>query len=236
MSTHPLDVAPVPLSAQQRRLLERYVELLLTWNRRMNLTAATSPEEIYTRHLLDALTLVPLVEARLVPKRLVDVGSGAGLPGVPLAVARPAWHVTLVEATGKKVRFLETVVDELGLTNVRVQHGRAEAVAHEPDHRQQYDVATARAVAKLPVLVELCLPFVRVGGYVMAPKGPDPEEELKVATRALARLGGRIEEVLPVQVPGLSGARTVIVIHKVRSTPQQYPRPPGRPAKRPLGA
>jgi len=234
VNTHPLAHSPVPLSARQRRLLERYVELLLAWNRRVNLTAAASAEELYTRHLLDALSLVPIVEARLIPGRLVDVGSGAGLPGVPLAVARPAWRVTLVEATGKKVRFLRAVVAELALDNVQVRHGRAEDVAHERDHREAYDVAVARALAKLPVLLELCLPFVRVGGYVVAPKGPEPDEELRRATRALELLGGHVEEVLPVRLPQVSGTRTVILVRKVRPTPANYPRPPGRPAKRPL--
>lgn len=231
---HPLDFSPVPLSPAQRAQFERYLDLLLTWNRRVNLTAITEPRDIYIKHFLDALVLVPLIEMRLTPQRLIDVGSGAGFPGAPLAIARPTWQVVLLEATRKKVRFLEVLVAELGLRNVSVCWGRAEEVAHDPAHREQYDVAVARALAPLPTLLELSLPFVRPGGYLLAPKGPNPHAEVAAAGRALDVLGGTIQEIVPVQVPLLEEPRTVIVVHKQHQTPAVYPRPPGRPAKRPL--
>ncbi len=233
-SGHPLNSSPVPLSPTQHAQLERYLALLLTWNERINLTAITEPHEIYVKHFLDALTLIPFIEARLSPQRLIDVGSGAGFPGVPIAIARPAWRVVLLEATRKKVRFLEALATELGLRNVEVHWGRAEDAAHDPAHRERYDVAVARALAPLPVLLELCLPFVRPGGYLLAPKGADPHPEVEAAARALKMLGGCLEEIAPVRVPLLDERRTLVIVRKEHPTPPSFPRPPGRPAKRPL--
>jgi 16S rRNA (guanine527-N7)-methyltransferase len=162
------------------------------------------------------------------------VGSGAGFPGLPLKIACPDLRLTLLEATGKKAEFLTEVVNRLGLTDVTVLNARAEQAGHDPAHRAAYDLAVARALAAMPVLAELTLPFVRPGGLVIAQKGEDPAAEVEAAQAAFHRLGGRLRRVLPVSLPGLAAARHLVVVEKVAATPDRYPRRPGMPAKRPL--
>ena len=166
-------------------------DLLLDWNTRINLTAITEPEEVITRHFLDSLTcaLALAPEERARPLALLDVGSGAGFPGLPLAIAYPHWRVTLLEATGKKTRFQEAAIAALGLTNTHALNGRAEELAHARGHRGRYDVVTARAVATLPTLLEYCLPFVRPGGVLIAPKKGDLVEEIAAGERCSATSG-----------------------------------------------
>ena len=212
-------------------------DLLLDWNTRVNLTAITEPAEVLTRHFLDslvcALALTPGERAR--PLALLDVGSGAGFPGLPLAIAFPHWRVTLLEATGKKTRFQEAVIATLELTNVRALNGRAEELAHAPEHRGRYDVVTARAVAALSALLEYCLPFARPGGVVIAPKKGDLVEEIAAGERAARLLGARLLDPIPVLIPPLDDGRVLLVTRAVRLCPAQYPRAGGAPLKRPLG-
>lgn len=225
------------LDAAQLAAFARYRALLLDWNRRVNLTSITSPDAVLTRHFLDSLSValaVPPTVRAGVPA-LLDVGSGAGFPGLPLAIAFPEWQVALLEATGKKVRFLEHVMAELGLTNVRAVQGRAEEIARIPTHRGRYDLVAARALAPLPTLLEYCQPFACVGGVTIALKKGDLAEELAAGRRAAVLLGGALAEPLPVAIPGLEDGRQLVVVRQVRACPAAYPRAAGAPVKRPLG-
>lgn len=216
--------------------LARYRDLLVEWNRRFNLTAVTDPIGIERRLFLDSLRLLPEIDGLAgdgAPNgrpRLVDIGSGAGFPGLPIAICRPALEVVLIEATGKKVGFLDAVIADLDLPNTRAVHARAEEIGREPAHRGAYDLATARAVAALPALVELALPLLRVGGHALFPKGLDLDGELAGGHGAAAIVGGEIvgDSLLP------GGETRLIVVRKTVPTPARFPRRPGIPAKEPL--
>lgn len=224
----------VALNDAQRTAFRRYEDMLLAENRRLNLTSITTPDEVQIKHFLDSLTGLALLPASA-GLRVIDVGTGAGFPGIPLKIARLNLRLTLLEATRKKAGFVERLTDRLGLSHVHVIWERAETLSHDPAHREQYDVALARAVAALPTLLELLLPFCRVGGACIAWKGPRAEEEVIAAEEALALMGGRLREVRKLRLPGTDEpARSLIVVDKVAPTPKRYPRRPGIPAKRPL--
>ena len=225
------------LSPEQLAHFARYRELLLEWNQRVNLTAITDPQEVLTRHFLDSLSCLFVIpqEMREQSLKLLDVGSGAGLPGLPLQIVYPHWQVTLLEATGKKVRFLEEAIARLGLSQARALQGRAEEVAHDPQHRARYDIVTARGVAALPTLLEYCLPFCRPGGLVIALKKGAISAEVAQGQRAAATLGGRFVEQRPFSLPGLEDQRVLVVFQATRAVPAQYPRRAGAPVKKPLG-
>jgi 16S rRNA (guanine527-N7)-methyltransferase len=227
----------IALDDAQLDQFRRFRDLLLDANTHINLTAITDPAEVMTRHYLDSLTCLLAVEPaqRARPSRLLDVGSGAGFPALPLAIAFPAWRVTSLEATGKKARFQQEAVAALGLENVTVLTGRAEELARQPEHRGRYDLVTARAVAALPTLLEYCCPFARVGGRVIAPKKGDLADEIAAGVRAAPLLGAKLLAPIAVTIPPLADARVLLVAEQVRACPQQYPRPAGAPAKRPLG-
>ena len=243
------------LSAQQHARLSRLCELLLERNQQFNLTGIRTPEEVRTKLVDESLALLSVIppEATVgttAPPRLLDVGSGAGFPGLVLAIARPDWPVTLLEATRKKCDWLDEAAAALALSNVRVLWGRAEewAAATRPDSRREcFDIVTARAVAELRTLAEYTLPFVRVGGWVLAPKQrPRPAAswpEWERAQRAIDKLGGRTHAVLRMPMASdedaapadeMPSERVTVVLTKHTATPAQYPRAPGRPAKRPL--
>ena len=216
----------------------RYRDLLLDWNQRINLTAITDPQEVLTKHFLDSLAFLPAIPMRFKISgtlTLLDVGSGAGFPGLPFQIVFPHWQITLLEATGKKVRFLETVISELGLSQARALQGRAEELAHDPQHRARYDVVTARALAALPTLVEYCLPFCAPGGLVIAAKKGEISAEVEQGKRAAAKLGGHLIEQHPFSLPGLEDQRALVVFQATRHAPAQYPRRAGAPVKHPLG-
>jgi 16S rRNA (guanine527-N7)-methyltransferase len=208
----------------------------------MNLTRITDYEAVQTKHFLDSLSCLLVIEqAWGLPAKetdpalqAIDVGSGGGFPGVPLKIACPALGLTLLEATGKKADFLRYLVERLGLTDVTVINARAEEVGQDREHREQYDLALARALAEIATLAELTLPLVRAGGLVIAQKGEDPAAEVKTAQRAIVNLGGQVQEIMPVAIPGLEGRRHLVTLKKVSSTPAKYPRRPGIPAKRPI--
>jgi 16S rRNA (guanine527-N7)-methyltransferase len=227
------------LDAEQIARFARLSDLLLDWNTRVNLTAITTPAEVATRHFLDSLTcaLALSPDERARPLRLLDVGSGAGFPGLPLAIAFPHWQVTMLEATGKKSRFQETVIADLGLTNAHPLYARAEEAAHKREQRARYDVVTARAVAALPTLLEYCAPFARIGGVIIAPKKGDLAQEIAAGTRAAEMLGARLLPPIAINTPGLAeDDRALLVARQQRSCPPQYPRAGGAPQKKPLGA
>jgi 16S rRNA (guanine527-N7)-methyltransferase len=228
----------ISLDAGQIAQFQRLRTLLLEWNTRINLTAITDPAEVETRHFLDSLTCalaLPLHE-RARPLRVLDIGSGAGFPALPLAIAFPHWHITSLDATGKKIRFQEEVVANLGLTNLRPLHGRAEELAQQPNEREHYKFVTARAVAALPTLLEYCCPFVRTGGRVVMPKKGELADEITAGQRAAALLGARLLDPISVAIPPLDDGRILLVADQMRRCPPQYPRPAGAPTKHPLGA
>ncbi len=227
------------LDAAQFDRFRRYGELLLEWNERMNLTAITDPAEVQALHFLDALTLVPPVHAwcrgaGFDDPTLLDIGSGAGLPGIPLKIALPRLRATLLDATGKRVRFLQHVVDELGLRGIGAVHGRAEELGRVEGWREAFDLVTARALARLPTLLEWCLPFARPGGLLLAPKAGDLAAEVADGERAAHLLGGALRGVRPVHLTELPG-RALVLIDKTGPTPPRSPRGGGLPSKQPLG-
>lgn len=222
------------LSDKQLASFATYQQLLLEWNQRFNLTAIDQPREIQLRHFLDSLTCA-LVTGDLSGQRLIDVGSGAGFPGLPLKLLYPELQLTLVESVTKKTRFLEELAATLGLDGVTILAERAENLGRQPAHREQYDWATARAVAAITVLAEYLLPLVRLGGRMLAQKGAGAVEEAAAAVPAFSILGGGRPELHEVQLPGREETRYLVVVEKIGFTPQRYPRRPGMPAKRPLG-
>jgi 16S rRNA (guanine527-N7)-methyltransferase len=222
------------LTETQLNAFEQYSQELIAWNQRVNLTRIVEPEEIAVKHFLDSLSVCQALPALSFGFSVIDVGSGAGFPGLPLKIALPDIQLTLLESTGKKTAFLQHMVDTLNLTDVTVLTARAEEAGQQPTHREQYDVAVARAVSTLPILAEYTLPLVKVGGLVIVQKGQPATEEIKTATKALEVLGGKIRQILPVTVPGLNAERHLLVIDKHKPTAKQYPRRPGLPAKRPI--
>lgn len=223
------------LNQRQLQQFRSYREELIAWNQRVNLTAVTDPGEIEKLHFVDSLTLALAVpESVLDGGSIGDVGTGAGFPGVPLKVAFPAIKLTLVDSIAKRTRYLGGLVQNLGLEGVRVVTGRAEALGHDTALRESMDVVVSRAVASMRVLVELVLPFCRVGGRAVLQKKGDIREELEQAENACREVGGRIVEVKPVPAEVLDGQRVLVVVEKVAATPVRYPRRAGIPVKRPL--
>jgi 16S rRNA (guanine527-N7)-methyltransferase len=226
-----------PLTPDQQAQVIIYRDLLLEWNQKFNLTAITDPKLVERRLFFDAWRMLPAIDNVTggEPAKLIDVGSGAGFPGLALKIARPALEVTLLEATGKKVGFLRHVIETLGFTGVDAIHGRAEELGLDPNHRERYDLATARAVASLPALIELCTPFLRVGGRALFPKSEDVGHELREGAKAAEELGVTIVSADPLpEIDGERVTRLVIVDRMVR-TPLRYPRRAGIPAREPLG-
>lgn len=229
----------MPLDTHQLAQFAHLRDLLLDWNMRVNLTAITDPAEVVSKHFLDSLTCVLALppQARVASRRSVlDVGAGAGFPGLPLAIALPDWHVTLLEATGKKVRFVEAAIADLALPNATAVAGRAEELGHRPAYREAYDVVAARAVAALSTLLEYCCPFARVGATLVFPKKGELASELADGAQAAPLLGAELLSPIPVPpLAGLTDDRVLIVARQRSPCPPQYPRAAGAPVKRPLG-
>lgn len=223
------------LSGDALASLARYYLLLAEWNERVNLTSVDDWNGVVRTHFLDSLTVAKVITTEVPSGGLVvDVGTGAGFPGVPLKIVFPELRLTLVEATGKKVAFLTDLLRELVLTEVEVLHGRAEDLAHEARLRESFDAALARALASMPALVELTLPLVRVGGVLIAQKKGAFGDELSAAEDALQEMGGRLERVETFSLPELAEPRSLVVVRKYSPTPDRYPRRAGMPAKRPI--
>jgi 16S rRNA (guanine527-N7)-methyltransferase len=227
------ELLDLELGRDVQRAFSLYAEQLLAWNERVNLTAITDPEAIVTRHFLDSLS-VKMAVTFTAGMRVVDVGTGAGFPGLPLRLVFPQIELTLLEATAKKTAFLQHVTQLLGLTNVCILTARAEDAGQDPATREKFDLALARAVAPLPVLAEYLLPLCRIGGRCVALKGEHAAAEVQAAQHALRILGGRLAKIISVELPQVVETHHLVVIEKIAATPPQYPRRPGIPSKRPL--
>lgn len=221
------------LTDGQLRQFQTLTELLLDWNQRINLTGITDPAAIVTKHYLDSLSL-----ARAVPRfdlmRLIDVGAGAGFPGLPLAIVFPKLQATLLDSTQKKLRFIKYASDALGLANARPLHMRAEDAGRSQKHRERYDIVVARAVAKMPTLMEYTLPLARLNGQVIAMRGSEAYEETNEAAKAIDLLGGEMFSIEEVRLPTLDKPRYLVAIDKIQPTPERFPRQAGQPSRQPL--
>jgi len=221
------------LTIDQNRKFERYYELLIEWNKKFNLTAITDRNEVWLKHFEDSLSIDHILDMSKIDS-VIDVGTGAGFPGIPLKIVYPEIKLTLLDSLDKRIRFLEEVITELGLNGVIALHGRAEDYGRDNEHREKYDLCVSRAVASLPVLTELCVPFVRVGGSFVAYKSEKAEEELKASGKATEALGAEISSVESFTLTGGEYGRTLIKIDKCKSTIDKYPRRAGLPAKKPI--
>ena len=223
------------LSADQKEQFYQYYEMLIEWNKVMNLTAITELEEVVTKHFVDSLLLVKVLDdIDQKPYRVVDVGTGAGFPGIPLKIAFPNLQITLLDSLNKRVGFLNEVIKTLGLTDIQAVHGRAEDFGRDANHREQYDLCVSRAVANMSTLSEYCLPLVKKGGLFIPYKSGKVEEEAKLAESAVKKLGGEMNPVITHILPGTDVERTFIPVKKVGITAKKYPRKAGTPAKEPI--
>ena len=219
----------IEISQENAKQFYKYMKLLLEWNEKMNLTAITDPEEIILKHFVDSLTIMPYLSNA---NTILDVGTGAGFPGLPLKILEDNKEFTLLDSLNKRITFLQNVISELELKNVQAIHGRAEEYISQK--RESYDIVTSRAVAKLNVLIEYMLPFVKVGGRCICMKSFEIEGELKEAKKAIEILGGKIEKVDEITLPTTDIKRKIVIIKKIKNTPNKYPRKAGIPAKEPI--
>ena len=227
------DLFNVRLSDGQREQFRVYEALLIDWNSKINLTAVRDPEGIRIKHFLDSLSCVPVL-GDMNRKSLIDIGTGAGFPGIPLRIVYPELRLTLVDSVGKKADFCQLVVNTLHLKGVKVLKDRSEELGADKAHREQYDAATARAVAVMPVLCEYLLPLVKPGGQMLAMKGESAPEETETAAAAIRKLGGGKPSLTEVVLPGVEGKRFLVSVPKTAHTPAGYPRRTGLPLKKPI--
>lgn len=223
----------LPLTQEQIANFTQYFEMLVEWNEKMNLTAITDPTEVAVKHMIDSLSCYDEVIFKKGAK-IIDVGTGAGFPGLPLKIFRPDLKLTLFDSLNKRILFLKEVSHKLGINDIEFIHSRAEDGGRNKQHREQYDIVVSRAVARLSVLSELCLPFVAVGGFFIALKGSQYSQEIKDSTSALRLLGGEITKITKIKLPGLDDVRAVVYIKKIKKTLPTYPRRPGVAEKNPL--
>ena len=222
----------ISLSDTQLTQFEGYFSTLTDWNQRVNLTRIIEKDDVIAKHFLDSLSIMRAVTH--LPPRVIDVGTGAGFPGVVLKIIQPDIHLTLVDSVGKKTAFLQQLVDTLGMKNVTILHARAEEVGRDWMHRGKYGLAVARALAPMPVLAEYLLPLVKIGGLMVAQKGTNPADEIASAKNAFGVLGGDFIQSLAVNIPNLDAARHLVLVRKIKHSPKQYPRKAGTPAKKPI--
>lgn len=228
-----LEQLDIELSEQQFLQFDKYYELLVEWNKVMNLTGITEYEEVNEKHFVDSLSIVKAIDIGKI-ETVIDIGTGAGFPGIPLKIAFPHLKVTLLDSLNKRIKFLDTVIEELDLKDIRTIHGRAEDYARQEQYREQYDLVVSRAVANLSTLAEYCLPYTKISGLFVPYKSGDIEEEVKNAVTALKILGGKQRKIVKFQLPGSDIGRSLIIIEKVKSTGKKFPRKAGLPAKEPL--
>lgn len=223
----------ITLNTKQKEQFASYYELLIEWNKVMNLTGITEREEVYSKHFLDSLVLCRLVSLNS-SMSLIDIGTGAGFPGIPLKIVFPKLEVVLLDSLNKRVNFLNTVIQSLNLQGIKAIHGRAEEIAKQSEYREAFDIGVSRAVSNLSALSEYCIPYIRVGGIFVSYKSDSIEEELENSKNAISILGGEIGKVDKFQLNGTDIGRSLIEIKKKRSTSKKYPRKAGTPTKEPL--
>lgn len=223
----------ITLSNRQVEQFIQYYELLTTWNKDMNLTNITQSEEVIDKHFIDSLSIVKVTDVR--KKRVIDVGTGAGFPGIPIKIVFPDTQIVLLDSLQKRIHFLETVIHKLELKEISAIHGRAEDFAKTEEYREKYDLCVSRAVANLAVLSELCIPFVKIGGQFISYKAETAKEEIEEALKAINLLGGHYETSISINLPFTEYGRTLVLIEKLYPTEMRYPRKAGIPMKRPLG-
>jgi len=223
----------IELSQKQMEQYEKYYQMLVEWNEKMNLTAITEKPDVYLKHFYDSVSAAFYFDFNK-PLNLCDVGAGAGFPSIPIKIAFPEIKVTIVDSLNKRITFLEQLSKELGLEGTTFIHDRAETFGQNPSHREKYDVVMARAVARMSVLSELCLPLVKVGGTFVAMKGNQAGEELQVGEKAIAVLGGKLKSAHSFTLPVEESERNILIINKLKATPKKYPRKPGTPNKTPI--
>lgn len=228
-----LEELDIQLSEKQINQFIQYYELLVEWNKVMNLTGITEWEEVVQKHFVDSLTLIHAVDLTDSYK-VLDLGTGAGFPGIPLKIAFPHLEVVLLDSLNKRIKFLNEVIAQLGLVGIEAYHGRAEEFAKKAEYREQFDLVVSRAVANLSTLSEYCIPYVKVGGYFVSYKSGEVQEELKKSGKAIDILGGCLEDVEEFMLPQSDISRTLVVIEKEVSTKKKYPRMGGKPSKEPL--
>lgn len=221
----------ININDEQAQKYYNYMNLLIEWNEKINLTAITNPDEIITKHFIDSITIDKYIEKN---NKIIDVGTGAGFPGIPLSILRDDLDITLMDSLNKRIKFLDEVRELNHLNNISTIHGRAEELGKNKSFREKYDIATSRAVAPLNVLLEYMLPFVKVGGYCICMKGSNVEEEIANSKTALSKLKGKIDKIETFKLPDTEYGRNIIIIKKIENTPSKYPRKPGTPAKEPL--
>lgn len=216
---------------EQTEQFFEYMNMLIEWNEKMNLTAITDPEEIILKHFIDSITILEDIEDNA---KIVDVGTGAGFPGIPLSIMNPTLKITLVDSLNKRLIFLQEVVNKLNLKNIEIIHARAEEFGQNKNYREKFDIATSRAVANLSTLSEYLIPLVKIDGKVISMKASEAQEEINEAKKAIEILGGKIENIKEFNLPQSDIGRTVIIIRKEKQTPNKYPRKPGTPSKEPI--
>ena len=225
----------IVLSDEQIEQFQIYYEMLIETNKVMNLTAITQLDEVITKHFLDSIALANVYQnIKNKELKIIDLGTGAGFPGIPLKIAFPQLQVTLMDSLNKRVNFLNSVIDELSLVNIDAIHGRAEEMARRTEYRQQFDLCVSRAVANLSTLNEYCLPFVKLNGMFISYKSSDIEDELNLSLNAIKILGGKLTEVKKLSLPESDIERSFVMIKKIKNTPKTYPRKPGTASKEPI--
>ncbi|GAG69080.1 unnamed protein product [marine sediment metagenome] len=226
----------INLHKEQIKKFSRYLELLVQWNQKINLTSLKTPQEIIIKHFLDSISCIKVINKYIDTEGIsvIDVGAGAGFPGIPIKTICPSIRLSLLEVRKKKTLFLEKVTEEMNFRQVKILNGRAETFGKEADHREKYDIAISRAVARLNVLSEYCLPLVRVGGLFIAQKGRSYMEETEKSLKTIRFLGGELIGVENIRIPFINQERHLLVIKKTKGTPSEYPRKVGLPQKRPL--
>ena len=229
--THLLKQIKIDINDKQAEKFYKYMELLLEWNEKINLTALTEQDDIILKHFVDSLTILNYINEN---ETIVDVGTGAGFPGIPIALLNTTNKITLVDSLNKRINFLNEVKKELDIENIETVHSRAEDFGQNKSYREHFDIAVSRAVANLSVLAEYLIPLVKVGGKIICMKGSDIEEELNSAQFAICELGGEIKEVKEFYLPETDMKRNIIIIEKVKNTDKKYPRKAGIPSKQPL--
>ena len=223
----------ITLTDIQKQQFVRFYELLVEWNKVMNLTGITEYEEVNEKHFVDSLSIVKAIDINKI-ESVIDVGTGAGFPGIPLKIAFPHLKVVLLDSLNKRIKFLDTVIDELGLTDIKTIHGRAEDFAKQVDYREKFDLCVSRAVANLATLSEYCIPYVNKDGLFVPYKSGEIEEELEQSKKAVHVLGGKIDNVVKFQLPGSEIGRSFVIIKKLQNTAKKYPRKAGLPSKEPI--